>query len=63
MNQFTHADDYEIRRVTGKRPKADTTEGPPATHQKKKHAKKAEQTSVDFASAPKQGGAHDGEEV
>jgi hypothetical protein len=50
MEQFTHADDYDIRCVIGRKP---TAEPSPTINPKKKLGKKTtDQTSMDFASAP-----------
>ncbi len=56
MDQFTRADDYEVRRVIGNKPKADVVAPPTANSPKKKQGRKTEQTSIDFASPP---GEHD----
>lgn len=63
MDQFTRADDYEVRRVTGRKPKAEVVATPPATSPKRKQARKTEQTSIDFASAPAEHLASEGEQA
>jgi len=59
MNQFTCTDDYDVRRVTGKKPKVDSTEASaPATSMptpaatKRKRGKSTEQAPIDFAQTP-----------
>lgn len=62
MNQFTRADNYEIRRVTGRKPKAAVVADPPASSPKKKQARKSEQASIDFSSTPTEHDASEGEQ-
>lgn len=61
MNQFTSVDDYDVRRVTGRKPKADTSEVLRPASTKKKQARKTEQASLDFQSASVESSTHDGE--
>ena len=63
MNQFTNADDYDVRRVTGRKPKVDAPQVPSATSPKKRQVRKAEQASIDFAPAPAEPDTDNGEEA
>lgn len=63
MNQFIHPDDYDVRRVTGRKPKSETVGPMVPNPSKKKPGRKPEQASIDFASAPAEQRAHDGDEV
>ena len=58
MDRFTVADDYDIRRVVGRRPKPET-DAPPVIG-KKKRGNKPDQASIDFS--PLQDSAADGGE-
>jgi len=62
MDRFTGADDYDVRRVTGRKPKAESSVAPPQAG-KKKRDKKAEQASIDFAPGDPQTSADDGGEA
>lgn len=62
MDRFTDPGDYDIRRVAGKKPKAERTDVLPVVAEKKKRGKKAEQTSIDFTSAPEEHSADDEEQ-
>ena len=62
MDRFTDAGDYDIRRVTGRKPKPEADVLPPPTG-KKKRDKKTEQASIDFSLAASQDNADDGEEA
>lgn len=70
MDQFTEANDYDIRRVVGHGPKpapvSDETGAPlPIAKRARKGATTsvADQTSMDFPPAPAEHGVEDGEEV
>ena len=63
MNQFTRADDYDIRRVTGRKPELDSALTPPPAPPKRKRGKNTEQASIEFAPVPAEEGAADGEEA
>jgi hypothetical protein len=59
MNRFTHAADYDVRRVVGQKPKASPVSvetvppSPVAERPKRSAAKSASaQTSIEFAPAP-----------
>lgn len=70
MNQFTCADDYDVRRVTGRKPRVQNTEAPapvtptpaPATP-KRRRGKPTQQASIDFASMPAETDAVEGDEA
>jgi len=61
MDRFTSPDDYDVRRVAGRKAKTEIPEPQPVTSTKKR-TKKAEQASIPFASAPVETDADDGEE-
>jgi len=63
MNQFTQADDYDVRRVTGRKPKAESVEAPTPAAPKRKRDKNTEQASMDFAPAPAETGPAEGEDA
>ena len=62
MDRFTDAGDYDVRRVTGRKPKAEADVLSPDTG-KKKHGKKTEQASIDFSLTASQENADDGDEA
>ena len=62
MDRFTDAGDYDIRRLTGRKPKAEAEVLPPDTG-KKKRGKKTKQASIDFSLTASQDSTHDGEEA
>jgi hypothetical protein len=62
MDRFTNVADYDVRRVTGKKPKPETDAPPPDTG-KKKRGKKADQASINFSMPPAQDSSTDGEEA
>ena len=61
MDRFTSPDDYDVRRVAGRKPKTEIPE-PQSVTSTRKRTKKAEQASIPFASVPVETGADDGEE-
>jgi len=63
MNQFTRADDYDIRRVTGRKPQPDSAPTPPPAPPKGKRGKNTEQASIEFTPVPAEESAADGEEA
>ena len=70
MNQFTHTEDYDVRRVTGRKPKAESAEAlapytptPAPTTPKRRRGKTTEQASIDFASMSAETDAAEGDEV
>jgi hypothetical protein len=62
MNRFTSADNYDIRRVVGRKPKTEASV-PAVTSPRKKQSRKAEQTSIDFAPASEERGAREDEQA
>lgn len=60
MDRLTDAADYDVRRVTGRKPKPEAEVQPPDTG-KKKRGKKTEQASIDFSLTASQDGAADGD--
>jgi len=62
MDRFTGADDYDVRRVVGRKPKAESSATSPQAG-KKRRDKKAEQASIDFAPSDPQTSAGDGGEA
>lgn len=62
MDRFTDAADYDVRRVTGRKPKPEAV-SPPLNTAKKKHGKKTEQASIDFSFTASQDNADDGDEA
>jgi hypothetical protein len=62
MNHFTATGDYDVRHVTGRKPKSEA-DVPPLNPGKKERGRNMEQTSIDFSLAPSQDGTNDGEEV
>ncbi|WP_446741936.1 hypothetical protein [Silvibacterium acidisoli] len=61
-DRFTDAADYDVRRVTGRRPETDADVPPPDTG-KKKRGKKTEQASIDFPHSVSQDSTNDGDEA
>ncbi|MBB6147334.1 hypothetical protein HNQ77_005330 [Silvibacterium bohemicum] len=61
MDRFTNAGDYDVRRVTGRKPKLEIDVLPPDAG-KKKRGKKTEQASIDFSLTASQDSAADGDE-
>lgn len=49
MNQFTSVDDYDVRRVVGRKPKTESPETPPSPAAKKKRGRDTEQASLTFS--------------
>ncbi len=62
MDRFTNAGDYDVRRVTGRKPNAETDGLPPDTG-KKKRGKTTEQASIDFSLPTVQDSFPDGDEA
>jgi hypothetical protein len=60
MDRFSDAADYDVRRVTGRRPKPQASVPPPNAG-KKRPGRKSEQASIDFSLS--QDGASDGDEA
>jgi hypothetical protein len=60
MDRFTDAGDYDVRRVTGRKPKPEASVPAPDTG-KKKRRNKTEQASIEFS--PSQDSATDGDEA
>ncbi len=54
MNKFTHAGDYDVRRIVGQRPKTEEPDAAPAAGgARKKRAKSSpDQTAIEFSPAP-----------
>jgi hypothetical protein len=63
MNRFTDVADYDVRRVTGRKPKAEAVEPPVPGAPRKRQKKTSEQTSIDFTSAPAEHDVLDGGEA
>jgi len=62
IDRFTDAADYDVRRVTGRKPMLEIDVLPSDTG-KKKRVKKTEQASIDFSLTASQDGANDGDEA
>ena len=62
MERFTNVADYDVRRVTGRKPRPET-EAPLPDTGKKKRGKKTDQASIDFSLIPSQDSADDGDET
>jgi hypothetical protein len=62
MDRFTNAGDYDVRRVTGRKPRLEV-EAPLPDTGKKKRGKKTEQSSIDFSLPASQDGTNDGDEA
>lgn len=62
MDRFTGASDYDVRRVTGKKPETETSVAP-AQAGKKRRDKKVEQASIDFTPGDSAASADDGGEA
>jgi hypothetical protein len=62
MDRFTDAGDYDVRRVSGRKPRPEA-EAPLPDTGKKKRGKKTDQASIDFSLIPSQDSADDGDEA
>ncbi len=62
MDRFTDAGDYDVRRVSGRKPRPDA-EAPLPDTGKRKRGKKTEQASIDFSLTASQENANDGDEA
>ena len=62
MDCFTGADDYDVRRVVGRKPKTESSATPPQAGKKRRDTK-SEQASIDFAPSDPQTSANDGGEA
>jgi hypothetical protein len=60
MDRFTNAGDYDVRRVSGRKPKPKADVLPPDIG-KKKRGKKTEQASIDFSPPPARDSSTDGD--
>ncbi len=63
MDRFTDARDYDIRRVSGRKPRPESDAPLPDIAGRKRRGKKTEQASIDFSLIPSHESADDGDEA